>query len=176
MGLPCLHIIQKHLVTKKPLTTGLIDWHWKYHKFRPTRNATAAPVWDILPRQLLGSADFDDGEVSDSSQPLTPTQEKRQPTPTTPEFSPAFSLHRTPTPISVSDEIDENDPHANVEPHLLVLNPDKIKPKGRPPGASNKKRTKRQAQFEDSTQRDPSRFEYQEEHIQRSQRGAREGG
>ena len=55
----------------------------------------------------------------------------------------------------------EADPEAAAAELLRVNEPAAIAPRGRPPGAKNKqkKRTREQA-FEDSTQREPSRFEH----------------
>ena len=75
------------------------------------------------------------------------------------------------------DETDpESDPEAATEADaaaaaaelLRVNEPAAITPRGRPPGAKNKlkKRTREQA-FEDSTQRDPSGFEYVQQQQQR---------
>ena len=62
-------------------------------------------------------------------------------------------------------------PEEEVEAYLRVTEPAVVKPKGRPPGALNKKRNKksptkrkrtRSQAFEESTQRQPSGFEYVE--------------
>ncbi len=44
---------------------------------------------------------------------------------------------------------------------MELQSPVKVKPKGRPPGAKNKKQSIPQVDLEGSTRRDPSRFEYE---------------
>lgn len=48
-----------------------------------------------------------------------------------------------------------------VDPIIELQSPAKFKPKRRPPGAKNKKRSVTQADLERSTPRDPSRFEHE---------------
>lgn len=61
-------------------------------------------------------------------------------------------------PLANNEEEEEE----NIDSILEVQNPLPVKPKGRPARAPNKKRTAREAAFEDSTHREPSRFEHQE--------------
>lgn len=55
----------------------------------------------------------------------------------------------------------------NIDPLLRVRDPPVIKPKGRPPGARNKRKAEDHAR---STHRDPSGFEYVEQEFDASQR------
>lgn len=50
----------------------------------------------------------------------------------------------------------------HIDPILELKSPSRVKPKGRPPGAKNKKRSQTEAGLDDSTRREPSRFEYEE--------------
>ncbi|MCJ1425828.1 hypothetical protein MMC29_003728, partial [Sticta canariensis] len=50
---------------------------------------------------------------------------------------------------------------AEIDIVCIIRNPSKVKIKGRPPGAPNK-RTVSQANLNNSTRREPSRFEYAE--------------
>lgn len=49
-----------------------------------------------------------------------------------------------------------------IDPILELKSPLRVKPKGRPPGAKNKKRSQTEAGLDDSTRRELSRFEYEE--------------
>ena len=51
-----------------------------------------------------------------------------------------------------------------------------VKPRGRPSGSLNKKRTRKDIAFERSTRRDPSLFEHREREFSISQRGISRSG
>ncbi len=50
----------------------------------------------------------------------------------------------------------------HIDPILELKSPLRVKPKGSPPGAKNKKRSQTEAGLDDSTRRELSRFEYEE--------------
>ena len=59
------------------------------------------------------------------------------------------------------DEDDEEEDDDTADALLHVNEPAVIQPRGRPVGAKNKKKKRtREEAFEDSTQREPSRFEH----------------
>lgn len=50
----------------------------------------------------------------------------------------------------------------HIDPILELKSPSRVKPKGKPPGAKNKKRSQTETGLDYSTRREPSRFEYEE--------------
>lgn len=50
----------------------------------------------------------------------------------------------------------------HIDPILELKSPSRVKPKDRPRGAKNKKRSQTEAELDDPTRCEPSRFEYEE--------------
>ena len=60
-------------------------------------------------------------------------------------------------------KLNENpDPFTQIDSILELKSPSRVKPKGRPSGAKNKKRSRAQAGLDESTHPEPSRFEHEE--------------
>ncbi len=109
--------------------------------------------------------------LSELSSPLTTLSSPRKPpldilkTDITP-----LSLRFHHNPDHVSRVHENSDPFTQIDPILELKSPSKVKPKGRPPGAKNKKRSGAQAGLDESTRREPSRFEHEkarENHLTR---------
>lgn len=154
MGLPCMHLIQKRIDQQKSIPITDVQYHWRYYNYRPTRDLDATPIYDNFPRNMprpAGVIYVDDQSDADDVQ---------------------HGSLRDATPRS--DHAPDQEP---IDPLLFIRDPLRIKPKGRPPGALSKKRTAREAEFEDSTRREPSRFEFSEASRARGRgRGGEERG
>ena len=172
LGLPCQHIIQRRIDQGVPLKITDIQYHWQFYKARPTRDLDAELVWDSWPANLPRpqALNFIEDDVSPPPQShvqsCPPTPQLREPTPSTPESVLQCFLPRAQTPLS-EDERQNNNQEAepndySIDPIFIIQNPLRAKTKGRLPDALNKKRTIQEAEFEDSTRREPSRFEYEE--------------
>lgn len=169
-----------------------IQYHWRFYKPRPTRDLIRE-VWDNWPAHfqrpnVLTFVDLDDEDhESGNASPLRSNNKRQRslltflrPSSREPTPSPLPSCHPTPLsregpPLSPNDlegytanERVEED----AETHIVgvVQNPLKVKTKGRPLGALNK-RTASQANL-NSNCRDRSRFEYVEAEEQAAEVGS----
>lgn len=157
-----MHKIQRRISQEKPIKITDIQYHWRFYKPRPTRIPDAELIFDNFPKNVTRNPNItyvDDESDVDIHQ---------------------NSLHQSThaSDHAVSDHDDDNCESypQTLDPLLQVRDPSRIKPKGRPAGALNKKRTAREAEFEDSTCREPSRFEYDNVPQELGRGGGRERG
>ena len=74
----------------------------------------------------------------------------------------SLSLRSQQNPDHVSKFHENSDPFTQIDPTLELKSPSRVKPKGRPSGAKNKKQSGAQAGLDESIRREPSRFEHEE--------------
>lgn len=80
------------------------------------------------------------------------------------------SSHNAVENLPFSHSNRDQDFEQQIDPIFKLKSPLRVKPKGRPPGAKNKKRSHIEAGLDDSTCREPSSFEH-EERIEKSKKG-----
>ena len=175
LGLPCMHTIEKRLVRNEPLHIGDVHPHWRFYKPRPTRDANAADIWDDWPPGFERDENYQYGRSESSSpeRPVIPISESREPTPeeSSSENHDFDYQSGIINPTQVDDDEFELPPTTtNIDPILEVRAPLKVKTKGRPPGATNK-RTRREIEFDDSTRRELSRFEHEAQEEENNRNG-----
>lgn len=142
-----MHFIQRRINQKRCLELKNVVYHWRYYKPRLIRIFNAVPIYDNLSKHVPRYSDIE--YMNDESGIDDQTSHSK---PVSPHHSISDDAIKT-----LPGDFDDN-----LDPLLQVRNPVVTKPKGRPPGALNKKRTAHEAEFENSTRRQPSRFEYEE--------------
>lgn len=174
MQFPCAHNINPYISQKKSFPLDDCHYHWRFIR---------CPIWDSRWSKDLDRSRNRSPVESNANQEYESVTENTSHEPTSHPQTPPNREETDPNLGLQNPELsvpNHNQPTRSLfplDPRLQTIeDPITVKPRGRPFGLLNKKRTRKEIAFERSTCRHPSLFKHRECEFPISQRGISRSG